>query len=278
MSVKNYLNNRIGFMQGRLSPIENGMIQKFPLEQWHNELPIAKENNWKLMEWTIDNFSFDANPLIINNGNNLKNIYEDFNISIDSITADFFMQSPFFLADTDKGKEFELDKIKIVADSMSALNIKHIVLPLVDNGSMINNNISSEIVIDTLSSIFNNYTNISFTFESDFEPVRLLNFIEDFKLNNVGINYDSGNSSSLGFNCEDELSTYMHLIKNCHLKDRIYKGTTMPFGEGDANLKQVLEIFMTSSYEGNFIIQGARSNNDEHIQILNQYRNFLFEL
>ena len=54
----------LGFMQGRLSPMIDGMIQRFPVTNWQNELEIAKLNNWNLMEWTIDYYSFDKNPLI----------------------------------------------------------------------------------------------------------------------------------------------------------------------------------------------------------------------
>ena len=37
--------SRIGFMQGRLSPMVNGKIQAFPYETWKNEFAIAKLNN-----------------------------------------------------------------------------------------------------------------------------------------------------------------------------------------------------------------------------------------
>jgi hexulose-6-phosphate isomerase len=37
------INSRIGFMQGRLSPMIDGRIQSFPWDYWENEFSLAKE-------------------------------------------------------------------------------------------------------------------------------------------------------------------------------------------------------------------------------------------
>ena len=44
----------LGFMQGRLSEVKNGIIQCFPWENWENEIKDANRLNFKLMEWTLD--------------------------------------------------------------------------------------------------------------------------------------------------------------------------------------------------------------------------------
>ena len=54
---------RIGFMQGRLSPIERNRIQSFPFEFWENEIKIASKNDFNIIEWTIDSFLIDQNPI-----------------------------------------------------------------------------------------------------------------------------------------------------------------------------------------------------------------------
>ena len=60
--------NSLGFMQGRLSPQVNGKIQAFPWKHWQNEFKIASENNFKIIEWTIDQERFLENPLMTEDG------------------------------------------------------------------------------------------------------------------------------------------------------------------------------------------------------------------
>lgn len=263
-------------MQGRLSSIIDNMIQRFPIDNWESELNLARNNNWNLMEWTIDYFTFYKNPLL---QENFKS--KNFNgIEVKSITADFFMQEPFFLSTDSKKKKLLISDLKKVINTMIKLKIKYLVLPLVDNASLINNKVDEDDVIENLNVIFKEFKqhDVEFIFESDYEPKKLLNFIEKFNSNKVGINYDSGNSASLGFDSETEIFTYGHWIKNCHLKDRILGGTTVKFGNGNVNFPKVLKCLNEIKYKNNFIIQGARAENEGHLETLNYYRDFILKI
>ncbi len=270
------LNKNLGFMQGRLSPIIDDMIQRFPYDDWNSELILAKNNNWNLMEWTIDYFTFEKNPILDDSFDNIK--FEG--IKIDSITADFFMQDPFFLHESKEKINSLILDFKKVINSMIKLKIKYIVLPLVDNASLTQNKVDEDHVIEKLSLIFNEFKkdNIEFIFESDYKPKKLLKFIEKFNSKKVGINYDSGNSASLGFKCEEEIFTYGQWIKNCHLKDRVFGGATVKFGEGNTDFQKILRCLNDIKYDGNFILQGARADNDEHLKLLNFYRDYIINI
>lgn len=269
-------NVNLGFMQGRLSPMIENMIQRFPIDDWKNEIHLANKFDWYLMEWTIDYFTFDRNP-ILNDDFKITDISP---LKVNSITADFFMQDPFFLIKNKQKKDKLIADFKRVINCMKKNEIQNIVLPLVDNGSLIKNDISENYVIENLSQIFQDYKddNINFIFESDFEPEKLLSFIEKFNSNKVGINYDSGNSASLGFDSEKEIKTYGNWIKNCHLKDRVKGGSTVEFGKGDTDFKKVIQNLNRIKYSNDFIIQGARSNNNKDIEILNQYRDYILDI
>ena len=65
------MNNRIGFMQGRLSPIINGKIQSFPWDNWENEIFQASMLGINKMEWTLDQKDLYSNPLMTNEGQSL---------------------------------------------------------------------------------------------------------------------------------------------------------------------------------------------------------------
>ena len=44
----------IGFMQGRLSPIQGKKIQSFPWKNWKKEFQIGRKLNFRILEWTLD--------------------------------------------------------------------------------------------------------------------------------------------------------------------------------------------------------------------------------
>ncbi len=252
-------------MQGRLSPLYNNKIQSFPKYHWAKEFKILNSIKLRSIEWTLDHKDILNNPL--NNSNEIKKIIElkkKYKININSLTGDCFMQKPFWKEKGIKRKKL-IDILKLIIKNSKKIGIKKIVLPLVDNGS-IKRNYQLKILISTLKKItpllIKNKQLI--LFELNFKPKKALWFIKKFNKKTFGINYDIGNSSALGFNPIEEISTYGDYIKNVHIKDRIFKGTTVRLGEGNANFNDVFSNLKKIKYNGNFIMQTARSKNGHH--------------
>ena len=65
---------KIGFMQGRLSPIYRNRIQSFPWNNWKKEFQIANRLGINLMEWTIDSYKFHRNPIFTKKGREKVNL------------------------------------------------------------------------------------------------------------------------------------------------------------------------------------------------------------
>jgi hexulose-6-phosphate isomerase len=59
---------------------------------------------------------------------------------------------------------------------------------------------------------------------------------------------------------------------NVHVKDRKYNGTTLPLGEGDADFETIFKLLDNFDYRGNYILQTARSQNNDHLGALIKYR------
>ena len=76
MASKRSMINKIGFMQGRLVPSEKkNRIQYFPEKNWKKEILLAKKNNYKIMEWTVNIENINKNPIFQPSKiDNLKNI------------------------------------------------------------------------------------------------------------------------------------------------------------------------------------------------------------
>jgi len=267
---------KIGFMQGRLSPLVENKIQAFPWPYWQNEFEIAKNNLFYIMEWTLDQERLYENPLMTEAGRDLiKKLMKKYQISIPSMTGDCFMQSPFYKKDKFERKILLNDLFNII-DSCSKINIKNILIPLVDNGRLENIK-HEEILISELENFKGilKQNKIIISFESDFEPQKLLRFIKKFDDNCFGITYDIGNSAALNFDPDEELNLYAHRIKNIHVKDRLLNGSSVPLGKGNANIPFILKKLKMIKYNGNLILQTARAEKENHLEVLCVYRDLI---
>ena len=142
----------LGFMQGRLSPMENGKIQSFPWKYWQEEFFLSSQINLSLMEWTLDQEGLYSNPLLAPEGQKeILRLSKKFNLSIPSLTGDCFMQEPFWKAKKEKRKILENDFSNIIKAS-NEIGIKFIVVPLVDNGA-VENEMQNEILVSFLESL-----------------------------------------------------------------------------------------------------------------------------
>ena len=127
--------NKIGFMQGRLSPIVNGRIQCFPTKFWKSEFKKAKELKLKYMEWTLDYTNFRKNPIFDNKEiNSIKVLSKKNKIKIKTLTGDCFMEKPFWK----KNDKYLINDFFNVVNACKKLKIKKIIIPLVDNSSLKN--------------------------------------------------------------------------------------------------------------------------------------------
>ena len=255
---------KIGIMQGRLSPIINKRIQSFPLMNWKKEFSILKKIGIKNIEWTLDYDSFEKNPVLSNIGiKEIKSLSKKHKIKINSLTGDCFMEKPFWKLK----KNIDLiEDFKKVVNSCNQLKIKYIVIPLVDNGSLKNKKDEKKlkkILFNLIKFIKKN--NVEILFESDYGPKKLGDFIKKFDKKLFGINYDTGNSASLGYNINDEFENYGKFIKNVHIKDRIFKGSTIKLGNGNVNFSDLFKNLKSISYKNFLILQTARSKSGNHV-------------
>ncbi len=267
------MKSRLGFMQGRLVNSEKkNSIQCFPAKNWAEELKIAKKLNFKIMEWTINDENIKHNPLFNGKIKYLKKLVKKNKIKIPSITLDYFMQRPFFKIKKKTEKEKVINNLKKIIINGNKLNIKYFVLPLVDNSSVKSINqekILVEGIIELLKLI---KKNSYFLFEIDYLPNKIPNFIKKFKSNKVGINYDTGNSAGLGYDFKKELK-YFKYVKNIHIKDRKLRGKTVRLGFGNWEYKKFFKS-IKKNYNGNFILQTARSKNNKHVEEILVNRSF----
>ncbi|MCP9451758.1 MAG: sugar phosphate isomerase/epimerase [Nitrospira sp.] len=268
---------KIGFMQGRLSEPVDGKIQAFPWRRWREEFAEAERLGFTLMEWTLDKDRLHENPLMTPTGRDeVRRLAVRYGVEIESLTGDCFMQAPFYKA-FGTARDALLADFRKVLEACAQIGIKYIVVPLVDNGRL-ENSAQEESLIAGLKEIEPLLRGeMKIIFESDYPPTQLADFIDRFPAARFGINYDIGNSASLGFDPEEEIGAYGHRIVNVHVKDRILGGTTVPLGSGHANFRAVFRALKYCGYSGNFILQTARAADGDHAGTLCHYRDMVWE-
>ena len=266
----------LGFMQGRLSPLVDNKIQCFPWNDWKEEFSIASKNGFSCMEWTLDQKDLYLSPLMTKEGReDIRKLQKDFSIQINSLTGDCFMQAPFYKK-TKKEKLSLVKDLKNILISCAELDIQYIVFPLVDGGCLETNQQEKDllsVLLEFSDFLFEN--NQCIVFESDKGPKKLKEFISQFPKKIFGINYDTGNSAALGFDPREEFDAYGESIYNIHIKDRLIKGKTVPLGKGNTDFLTILKKAQEINYQGQFILQTARAEDDDHLGALKKYRNFV---
>lgn len=254
----------LGIMQGRLSNAVDGRIQSFPWATWKDEFSYAQSLGFSKIEWTLDQEKLFENPFFTPSGQReIKRLSQENSVTVNSVTCDNFMQAPFFREQ--KGlKADRLAELKSLILSAEKLDVELVILPLVDNSSIQNQNEEEEVVSE-LCQLMRELVDFKgkVIFESDFPPIKLREFIQKFPKEKFGINYDTGNSASLGYSPEDEFLEYGEYIDNVHIKDRLLGGHTVPLGKGNARFDYIISALKKLNYDQNLILQVARPDNGQ---------------
>lgn len=267
------MNGRIGFMQGRLSPLVDGRIQAFPWGCWNEEFPAAQRAGFRLMEWTLDQERLYENPLLTAAGQaEIRALCAQYQVSIPSLTGDCFMQAPFWKARGSERESLQRD-FGAVAEACAAVGIGTMVVPLVDNGRLDTEEQASALVgfLSAQRPLLAKLR-VRVVFESDLPPIELAQFMDRLDPGFFGVNYDMGNSAALGYDPGAELAAYGRRVLNVHIKDRVLGGTTVPLGSGNTDFDAVFAGLAAAGYRGNYILQTARASDGEHAGALMRYR------
>ena len=267
----------LGFMQGRLSPPVGGKIQAFPSDCWREEFPEAGRLGFSLMEWTLDHSGLAENPLMTPQGREeIRALAARHGVAIPSLTGDCFMQAPFWKAATPDARRALLAELDDVLCACGALGIGLVVVPLVDDGRL--ENAAQKLVLReelVARAPVLERTGLRIVFETDLPPQAAADWIADYPQEFFGINYDTGNSASLGYDPAEEWRLYGSRVLNVHLKDRLRGGTTVPLGTGACDFGECFRAMRAVGYGGNFVLQTARAADGDHAGALARYREFV---
>ncbi|WP_216678676.1 sugar phosphate isomerase/epimerase family protein [Fluviispira sanaruensis] len=265
---------KVGIMQGRLLPKYKERFQAHPIGYWQDEFPLASTLNLDCIEFILDCNDYEKNPLIYTGGiEEILKISKQTNVEVLSICADFFMECSLHNNDSYKVRE-GIEILKHLISISPKLGVKNIVIPCVDSSSL-NTEQDKNKFVNSLSEclIDAEKNSVCLALETDLNPFDFYNLLKMFPSENVKVNYDIGNSASIGYNPCEEFKNYGSLITNIHIKDRIKNGKSVFFGKGDACFENVFNELKKINYSGILIMQAYRD--DQGVSIFIEQYNWI---
>ena len=250
-----------GIIQGRLLPAFKSNYQAHPVGSWESEFKIARDLDLSNIEFILDAYLYNENPLLSNEGiQQIKKNVQSSQVAVKSICTDIFMTWPLNNLQESE-KSFFHNLIKKLILNASEIGVLDIVIPFVDNSSLKNEK-EMDLVVSFLDSFEELCLekNINLSLETDLKPKDFFIFLNKFKNKKIRVNYDSGNSASNGYKLEEEIKLYGHLISNIHIKDRLFKGGPVQLGSGVAELKGIKQ-FISRGFDGIVSFQAFRDEN-----------------
>ena len=115
--------------------------------------------------------------------------------------------------------------------------------------------------------------NINISLETDLGPDEFYALLERFNSGKLTVNYDTGNSASLGYNIDEEFEAYGSRISDLHVKDRPFQGGSVVLGTGDVDFEKVFHQIIKYEFSGPIIMQAYRD--DEGLKIFHSQLNWL---
>ena len=267
---------RIGMMQGRLLPPVDNTIYHFPRENWAKEFELAGQAQLDCIEWIYDVYGADVNPLATDEGvERINSLARQNKIQVLSLCANYFMENLLIRAGSAE-LEQRLTALFWLLRQSQKIGVKRVILPFLD-ASRIETEQERKGVVALLKRVapVAEETGIDILLESSLEPGRLAGLLAELPFRNMKVNYDTGNSASLGFDPRVEFEAYGPRIGSVHIKDRKLGGGTVPLGTGDTDFKAISEELRAIKYTGDFVLEAARGTSGDELAWAKQNRAFI---
>jgi L-ribulose-5-phosphate 3-epimerase len=256
------VSERVGIMQGRLLPSVDGRIQAFPGDRWPEEFDLARRIGFEAIEFVFEGDPWH-HPLLRSEGRaQIRQVVERSSVLVQSVCADYFMAHPFHGVDR-AVRRVSREVLRALVPASAEVGARVIVLPCVDASSL-RTAADRAVLLDTLVDCLPvlDANGVTLALETDLDAADFATLLKDIPSRRVGVNYDMGNSASLGFDPVIEFDAYGDRVVSVHVKDRKRHGHTVPLGSGDTDFVTCFSRLKKLHFAGPLTIQAARGADD----------------
>ena len=258
---------KLGIMQGRLLPPESGRFQCFPRLRWRDEFAMASAADLDTIEWIYDAYGEDVNPLATTSGvRELEHLCSAHKVGIESVCADWFMDFPLVGVPLETAAT-RWQRLAWLMKRCATMSINRVVVPFVDASAIRTAEDMTAVaagftaLIETVET-----TKVELHLETALAPSDFAALLARLKHPGIKVNYDAGNSASLGYQPAQEFKAYGSRVGSVHLKDRHLGAGSVPLGEGDTDFDAVFDALSSVGYSSDFILQVARGADGDELK------------
>lgn len=249
---------RIGILQGRLSKPQGNRLQFFP-SAWEDEFGLAKDMGLDHIEWFLDQDipGFDPIRDVWLRADMVEKIDKAIQVvSISSVDAGMYLT--FGARKNNTLTLFE----KLLPTIIPRLSTGIVNIPLLEIAApkTFQDKEESKKILDQLLEMAQSCGG-KMGLETEMPADELIDFIDSFQNNNIGVCYDTGNCTSYGFDCPQDIKILGNRILEVHLKDRKVGSTqSVMLGTGDTDFKGCFSALKSVNYTGLLTLQAWRGS------------------
>jgi L-ribulose-5-phosphate 3-epimerase len=247
--------NRIGIMQGRLSPA-GARAQSFPRDSWLEEFDRARGTGFDAIEWLLTAEYLDDNPFWSDAAAaDLRRATARTGVAVRSVCADCFITRPLVRttgADLEAGRSL-LDRI--VARS-AELGVAVVAVPILE-GNAIHGAADEQVLRDALAAPLAraHAAGVRVGLESDRSATDQRDFITSAGMPALGAYYDTGNAAAAGWDLESDLRVLAPLLCGVHVKDRPRAAASVMLGSGAVAFDRFWPAIVAAGYAGPIVLE-----------------------
>jgi sugar phosphate isomerase/epimerase len=221
----------LSYVMGRFSKKIGEKFQHFPIDNWQNEIDIAKKLKFDGVEWIISDYSNPLfNPIYLEQ---VKRIFKKKKFKICSISLDFIMKEPLHVI-SNSNLKWIIEKILLIQEK---IKIDRISVPI-EESSRFNNYSQKKIALHKLKYILEKLKKKSkICIETDIDPKNLNIILNQKNLKKLGLLIDIGNIKANGFDLNDYINYFTDRIYGVHIKYR-----KVNFGKSEVLPKKFKEL------------------------------------
>ena len=257
------MTHRLGIMQGRLTPVEDGRIQAYPADNWQAELKLASTLGFDLLEWVVDSDSLGTNALLSSDGRvEIREAAAAAGMEIPLVCVDVFMDYPLTAGDVAE-RQRAVGLLDDLIAHAGETGVRQIEIPLIGASGIEDAEVQTRLVgqVAGLAPRLRE-SGVQLFFEVSLGPDAAGDFIERLPSDCFSLNYDTGNSAYWAFDAVREIDRYGTRIGNVHIKDCTPADYSVPLGEGNVDFGRTFSDLAGLNYRGDFILQTVRADND----------------
>lgn len=255
--------NRVGIMQGRLSPMIDERIQAFPSTTWRDEFALARDCGFDLIEWVLDVSGLEQNPLLSTSGRaEIERFCKEHGIDVPGVCCDYFMDYSL-KSHYVKAPLRPEDMLKELIKTCPAVGIRYVEIPMLGESGLKGDE-DAEWMVSFMNGVvpLAERNDVDLLLEMSLPAKEISTLLEQIPSPRIKINYDTGNSAYWGYEPREEISAYGNRIGNVHIKDCTPADYSVPLGQGNVDFDLIFQLLRDSNYQGDFILQTARGEDD----------------